>query len=424
MPFEKPPLFRSTAEFAAVAAFLLLILAARLWVAYGEYRGFTATPFYYTDALVLSQMTKTKQDRTFEVLKLRTTSGMEFYTAADQKSNLTGWLVRVRLEPDDSLSFTDYLGAPYIKATVRSIKEPRSSPQSTFSPMIDAQHEDPAIASFYRSIFLATALPYDLRERIASLGVSHLVALSGFHLGILWGVLFGVLHLLYRPMQQRYFPYRYSMIDLGFIAIAVLGLYVWSVGAPPSLVRSYAMLIVGWVALVSGIELLSFSLLWFTALLLLAFFPPLLVSIGFWLSVGGVYYIFLILRYSGGESLWRKLVIIPFGIYILMLPVVHSFFGTASLRQLASPFLSLLFAPFYPAAIAAHLIGYGDIFDGALRWLFGLKGAVREITTPLWRFYGYLLISLAAMRYRWAFIVTIFVALGFAGYVYGSLLFI
>ena len=49
--------------------------------------------------------------------------------------------------------------------------------------------------------FFATPLAKEVREKISLFGVSHLVALSGFHLGILWALVYGGLLLLYRPLQ-------------------------------------------------------------------------------------------------------------------------------------------------------------------------------------------------------------------------------
>ena len=118
---------------------------------------------------------------------------------------------------------------------------------------------------------------------------------------------------------------------MGLAAIVVLGVYVWFVGAPPSLLRSYGMILAGWAVLLMAIELLSFDFLATVAALLLVLFPSLSVSLGFWLSVEGVFYIFLLLQYAKGHNKWIiTLRVIPVGIFLLMLPIVHTVFAMTS----------------------------------------------------------------------------------------------
>jgi len=273
------------------------------------------------------------------------------------------------------------------------------------------QHPSDALQSFYNAIFFATPLDKTLRKQIAKLGVSHLVALSGFHLGILWGLVYGLLLLLYRPVQQRFFPYRHALFDVGFVAMILLGVYVWFVDFPPSLVRSYAMILLGWGVLLLGMELVSFTFLTTILLTLVVLFPSLLVSLSFWLSMTGVFYIFLLLQYTEGlDAKLISLVFIPFGIFILMQPVVHGIFGVTSIYQLLSPLLSILFIAFYPLVMFLHLVGMGDVFDGTLSWLFSLPHQSEEKFLPLWLGFTYLGLSIGATWYRKLFSVVLGVA--------------
>ncbi|MDQ7085134.1 MAG: ComEC/Rec2 family competence protein [Sulfurovum sp.] len=227
--------------------------------------------------------------------------------------------------------------------------------------------------------------------------MSHLVALSGFHLGILWGLVYGVLLFGYRPWQQKFFPYRHALFDVGLVAMTVLGLYVWLVDFPPSLLRSYAMVLVGWVVLLLGMELLSFTFLSSIVLSLVLLFPSLLVSLSFWLSVSGVFYIFLLLQYSKNFHALVVTVWMTFGIFVLMLPVVHGIFEVTSLYQLLSPFLSLAFIVFYPLVMLLHLVGYGDMLDTLLLGLFALPQESYEVGFPLWMLVPYIMLSLGAI---------------------------
>jgi competence protein ComEC len=146
--------------------------------------------------------------------------------------------------------------------------------------------------------------------------------------------------------------------------------------------------------------------------------------LGFRFSVIGVFYIYLVIYWSQkGSSFWAgkwtiTLFSIPVGIFILMLPVVHSVFGMTSLWQLLTPILSLLFAPFYPLAIGLHLIGCGGLLDRALLWLFSLPSEHYEHLLPH-RVVGiYLLFSVAAIWSRILFVLTFGSALLYFSYLF------
>ena len=112
------------------------------------------------------------------------------------------------------------------------------------------------------------------------------------------------------------------------------------------------------------------------------------------------------------------LLFIPFGIFILMLPVVHHIFGVTSGYQLLSPLLSLLFIPFYPLLMFLHLVGFGGVLDSPLLWLFSLPEESVENLLPLWAMLGYVGLSLGAIWSRKLFYGVLGVAL-----IYGIYLF-
>ena len=276
------------------------------------------------------------------------------------------------------------------------------------------------IVSFYSAIFLATPLDINLRKKISMLGVSHLVALSGFHLSILWGVLFGILNILYRPLQERYFNYRYNLLDLGVITILLLGVYLWFVEYPPSLVRSFVMLLSAWVLILLGIRLVTFQSLLTLTLLILAVNPHFIISVAFWFSILGVFYIYLILLWSeGNNKIVISMIYIPIGIYILMLPIIHILFGVTCFWQMMSPILSILFILLYPLSLFFHIINLGWIFDEVLLYLFTLpNGSGVDNFLPLDIALIYIFTSIIAIWSRAIFIFTLLLALSYASYLF------
>ncbi len=418
---EKPKLFLDYKEFLTLFFLLATILVVRLLILYGDYKEFISKPFYYTQATVLLQYTKHKNGKSYRVLQLKDNDGRRFYTTTHIKRDLKHTILRVKLYPNNSISFFDYLGVYFIKSKIKIEQKQIVSTKERLLNQIALQHQKQELTSFYQAIFLATPLASKLREKIASLGVSHLVALSGFHLTILWGVIYGLLSLLYKPLQQRYFPYRMMLLDMGIVTLLFLGIYLWFVDFPPSLMRSYVMLLIGWVVLLLGVELMSFELLGFVVMLLLASFPNLIVSIGFHFSVMGVFYIYLLIYWNRNIHNIRYVLSIPVGTFLLMLPLVHGVFAIVSPWQLLSPLLSLAFMLFYPLVILLHLIGYGGLLDRQLLYLFELPTRDYEHIVPLWMLSIYLLLSFFSMKSLRLFQTTTLFAFGYALYIFAYL---
>ncbi len=419
MQLEKPKLFPEKQTFIWFVAILLLLIVIRLAFHYHAYKEFIVKPFYYTTATVITSYEKTKKNKRYKVLKLKSDEGFTFYTTTHRKENFNHKHLRLQIFPNESIGFKDYLGTFYVKSKIKYQEKIPITFKDKALNYVAMQHENSALVTFYNAIFFATPLEKALREKIALLGVSHLVALSGFHLGILWGLVYGLLLLLYRPLQQKYFPYRHALFDVGMVAMCILGFYVWFVDFPPSLVRSFAMVLVGWGVLLLGMELLSFSFLALVFLLLTLLFPSLLVSLSFWLSVAGVFYIFLLLQYTKTWNKWSiTLGVIPIGIFILMLPVVHTIFGVTSVYQLMSPILSLLFVFFYPLVMLLHILGLGGIFDTYLLWLFSLPVNSVVSMIPSWLTLGYLGLSIIAIWYRKVFYVVLGLAILYMFYLF------
>ena len=419
MRLSKPKLFTTTQSFLWVVLIFVSIISIRLFVYYQDYREFIEKPFYYTYAKVIKSYQKTKGKRKYTVLKLSTKEHISFYTTTYPNQDLNNHILRLQIFPDANITFAGYIGTFYVKSTIKKkIPLPYSLKQKLISE-VSSQHKDKSLQSFYNAIFFATSIEKNLRDKITKLGVNHLVALSGFHIGILWSIIYGILWLIYYPFQKRYFPYRYSLLDIGSISMVLLGVYLWFVDFPPSLVRSYAMVSIGWVVLLLGMELISFISLSTIILLLLTLFPYLLVSLSFWLSVAGVFYIFLILQYTKHLHHWYiNLIFIPFGMFIFMLPITHAIFGTTSDYQLLSPLISLLFVPFYPIVILFHLFGLGRIFDTPLSILFALPTHSTENILDIWYIIYYIIVSIGAIWSRLYFYLLFILAFEYGVYIF------
>lgn len=412
---EKPKLFLTLKEFSLTIGLLLLLILLRLFFAYQNYDTFKQKPFYYTDVTVIQAYEKMGDRGVYTILKVYSEAlDMSFFTSTNTPVEEIRPSIRLKLFPSTEYSFIRYLGTGYVSSKINHIYDEEKHVKDGFLAYIAEQHDNPMMASFYNVIYFATPLDKALREQVSALGVSHLIALSGFHLAILSGILFFLIKPVYSLFQKRYFPYRFDLQDVGVIVLVLLALYVWFVEAPPSLVRSYAMMFVAWLLLVLGMELLSFSFLLTITLVLILLFQQLLFSLAFWFSVSGVFYIFLLIKHFMNLNHYLLTLLINFAIFVLMLPLIHLVFSIVTPLQLWSPILSLLFSIFYPLSMLLHLIGLGSIMDAGLLKLFALSYEEHHVTLPLGYGIAYILLSLLAIFSKKIFYLLLMVSLLFA----------
>ena len=414
----KPPkLLISKRDYLILFLLFFIVLSIRFLLMYKNYKDFLEKEFYFTDAKVLNIYSKGR----YGDLKLYSSSlDFKFFSRVYRDLELgVGDIVRVKLYPKSSkISFIDYLTAIYVKSKIISKKSSSQGFRNFLLKEISSQHQNMYIIEFYQAIFLANPISKDFREVVSALGVSHLIALSGFHLGILFGFLFFTLNLIYKRFQQRFFPYRYNLVDIGLISISILGLFLYITDSPPSLLRAYIMFIIGWLILILGLEVNSFELLLVVVVVVLTIFPKLLFSIAFWLSIAGVFYIFLILKYIDIKNRYFLAIVVSILIFIFMLPITHLIFPTISKAQLISPILSIVFSIFYPLSIILHLFNVGYIFDEPLIWLFNLDIKSDMFYLPLTFGICFIALSFGAIFNRWLFYFLLLFSVGFSIYIF------
>jgi len=421
MQIEKPSVYETAKSFWILIAFLAIIISIRLLFIHNLYENFISKPFIISNAIVLQSEFREKNGYEYQLLKLKNDDGLEYYTVSNNQESLVKKRVRIHLSLSNEITFLRYLGTPFIKSSISEILGSISkTPKDQVIEFIKSQHQNKELQSLFSSLYLATPLDASMRVSVTALGIAHIVALSGFNLSILWGVIYGLLWIIYAPLHKRYFPYRHTIADLGFIALMALGYYVWFVDFSPSLIRAYLMVLAGFVMMMLGMELVSFYFLATISMVLLVLFPKLIVSLSFWFSVAGVFYIFLILHYT--KDLNQKIVgwlAIPFGVFALMQPVVHTFFGGVSLWQFASIPLEFVYLIYYPLMIPLHMLGYGDISDAGLLKLFSLPP--KEIASsilPWWGLVVFISLSLASIANQKVFYLLLSVALGYTIYIF------
>jgi competence protein ComEC len=393
---ERVSLFNSWRDISLFLFASLLILSLSLLFEYQNYKEFTRFDSALVEVTVLKQYVKQKGKRTYQVLKLKSSEGITFYTTAkkslpDMKNS------RLKMEIwAKELTFFTYLNSFYAISKILETEE-NNSTKERVNEFIAASHEDKKMANIYQALYTAKEVDHKTQTAFSNLGVSHIVAISGFHLSILSALLYFLLKPLYGFAQERFFPYRNSKLDIFVVVAAILFAYTLFLDAPPSLVRSFAMFLVGFFLYDRGIKIISMQTLFVTIILLLAFFPRLAFSLGFWLSAGGVFYIFLFLIHFKNLNIFWQMVGISVFVYLYMLPASLYIFQNFSLYHPFSVILSMLFTPFYPLSILAHLIGFGDICDPFLLWLMELGEDGSKVELSLYIFFLHTALSLGAI---------------------------
>ncbi|NOR57744.1 MAG: ComEC/Rec2 family competence protein [Sulfurimonas sp.] len=364
MALERVELF-SKKEFLSFLLLSLFILSYSLLINFQEYKNLTRFDSYIIKATVLKQYTKTKDSKSYQVLKLKTDDGVSFYTGAKKSfADVKGKELTLEIFAG-KVTFYEYLTSFYAYSKVKNINDIKTLKQK-LNIQIASQHDNKNIINIYQALFSATPMNKDLQSTFSTLGVSHLLAISGFHLGVLSALLFFLIRPIYNFFQDRYFPYRNSKSDIFAIVAISLLIYLNFLDSPPSLLRAFAMLIIGFILYDRGIKIISMQTLLLTIILLLVIFPKLLFSLGFWLSISGVFYIFLFLiHFKHLGKIWQ-FIIIPFWVYVLMLPFSFAIFSNFSVYHPLSIIWTSLFTIFYPLSIFLHLIGIGNLFDGIL----------------------------------------------------------
>ena len=217
MKISKPRFFLTNRSFALTILFFICLLVVRLGFIYGHYGEFITKPFYFTYADVLSIEERPNAAYPHTLLKLQSDDGLEFYTRSYDDVPYNIKRVRVEIFPDSNITFVRFLGTFFVDSRLKEIVPVQKNFKDEIVEKIKDQHNDDLTSSIYPAIFFNTPLSKEIRDKVIVLGASHLIALSGFNLTILWSVVFGILALVYKPLQSRFFPHRYSVVDLGFI---------------------------------------------------------------------------------------------------------------------------------------------------------------------------------------------------------------
>ncbi|WP_084705510.1 DNA internalization-related competence protein ComEC/Rec2 [Vibrio mexicanus] len=190
-------------------------------------------------------------------------------------------------------------------------------------------------------------------EQLKSSGLSHLVAISGLHIGIAY--LFGhaVGALIYRVDSRL-------MLAPFLTGVIVASIYAWLAGFSIPTQRALIMCCVSAALLWVNLHLAFWQRALIVLSVILLLDPFAVVSVSFWLSFLSVCIVFFVVTTQSRQSLFSRLLVAQIAITVMTLPLIAYFFNGVSLSAIVYnlvfvPWVSLIVPIVFVALIATAL---------------------------------------------------------------------
>ena len=396
---------------------LIIILLINLSIEYSKYKELIDDEVYETKVKVLNIYPK--QD--YNILRL-SAPNFDFFTNIDKSESVEKLDILNILILSKNISFLDYLKGFYAKSIIFKKIEKQSSFKDEIIKKIDSNHKDNITKELFQALFLAIPISKELRDICTNYGISHLIALSGFHLGVLSFVIYWIFYFPYTYLHKKYFLYRNKKYDLLLVSISFLFFYLILTNVVPSLLRAFVMFVFAIFLLRYNIKLFSYTTLFIVFLIVISLFPKYFFSLGFWFSIIAVFYIFLFLQYFSKLNKYLQIVLFNLWMFLIFNPIVHFYFPQTSYEQFLSPLITILFTFFYPFEIFAHIFDFAIYFDWFIKKFLYWDMYVYNVETPFYFFIVYLMFSLASIFYKKAFWVLNILMIIFNLYLYNPYL--
>ncbi|MFT4071345.1 MAG: ComEC/Rec2 family competence protein [Dysgonamonadaceae bacterium] len=232
------------------------------------------------------------------------------------------------------------------------------------------------ILAFYRSlgleqdsfaVFAALTIGYkdeldeSVQQAFRSTGTSHILCVSGLHVGIIYLVILSLLFFLPETPRMQLFKQ--------LIIILFLWAYAFLTGLAPSVVRAVIMLSVFCVATALKRKIFSYNTVFFTAFVMLLIHPMDVYDVGFQLSFGAVlsivYFLPVVLKWLHVKNRLLKwaweLAAVSLAVQIGTFPLCLYYFGTFPMYFFIANLLAIPFSTFiiYASVIVLPIVWCG-----------------------------------------------------------------
>ncbi len=249
-----------------------------------------------------------------------------------------------------------------------------------------------------------------IRQEFVGSGVAHILAVSGFHLALVTGLI----ALMISPL-----PYRgaYKRLRLLILFLSAW-LFVLLTGSAPATLRAGFMLSLYLFGRALERPISMLNILALSLLIQLLFIPSLIVSAGFWLSHIAVLSIYLFyskvygllphISFTPLRYAWES-VALTLAVQILVLPLCFYFFGGLSwaflFTALPMTLLATLFIPLSLLLFSVNVIGFSpSLLENSLNFLGEMMSKLTNFASSLDCFYQELELPLWGLLLYYALI--------------------
>ena len=237
--------------------------------------------------------------------------------------------------------------------------------RAIYVALFSCMEEEPAAVSYALLTGSTSFVERDTLSAVRYGGIAHIFAVSGLHIGILYGGLTAIAGLL--PVQRR---------RRVWVVLPVLFLYTGMCGFTSSAMRAFCMCAASGFSRAVGRKYDLLEGLGLAALIVLLLRPEEAFLLGFRLSFLACAGIALFARLFSIPTLWKSLTASVAGVFsaqVATFPVLIDAFGYVSG---ASVLLNLVFVPFLAPLMAFLLIGIPLSYLSPI-FLFPAEGLVR-----------------------------------------------
>jgi len=269
------------------------------------------------------------------------------------------------------------------------------------------------------------------RQRIRDLGISHLFAISGMHIGLLYLWIFFALRMMLL-FSNRWVEKGFAILVLDFFCLVLIFFFLRAIGMPISAKRSLIML--SWWVITR--HFFPWQPLWFillgTAALILVFSPSAVAKLSFQLSFLSVVGILLILpvipKPKLKDSIFRIIfrvmvstIIISAWLFLYTYPIIDQLPSYHSITSVLNNlihilYLSLVFMPLVLLTMVYTLFGYTFMGMPGEYYLYSFVNFFGNIWEQLFsfcEFWNYNLMWRHSWKWDFPLMVGYWVALSF-----------
>lgn len=204
-----------------------------------------------------------------------------------------------------------------------------------------------------------STLSSESRALFSRMGVSHLISISGLHIGLIAGWV--ILLVRWGWSRFEFLSRRLSPIYAAALCgLFVATLYAFLAGFTVPTQRALLMLASALLAMLSRRVVAPLNLFLLALFGVILLDPLAMLGVGFWLSFVAVATIYLAIKRCSNRPAWVQLIGVQGAIFLMMSPLQLLFFGETSL---VSPLVNLVAIPLFsfavvPSALLVTLLLY------------------------------------------------------------------